>query len=185
MENSTSSSSSADGILHFTVDLPPQLEYPQPGLFEGFLTITAAIPTPGTGPLSSSWNFPISIPFPTPSTAEPVRLNLAVFFLPNSYQVVHATDPAPATLSAHEVSHDIAPPDSQSVSEIFDEMADPFEVRMRFTNQLRQLNASVSSAQKAAQLALKYRDMAEDLHSCILEQVERVGCLALIDVAQS
>ncbi|KAL2138513.1 hypothetical protein VTI28DRAFT_6649 [Corynascus sepedonium] len=52
-------------------------------------------------------------------------------------------------------------------------MADPFEVRMRFTNQLRQLNASVTSAQKAAQYALKYRDMAEDLHSCILEQLER------------
>ena len=56
-------------------------------------------------------------------------------------------------------------------------MADPFEVRMRFTNQLRQLNASVTSAQKAAQYALKYRDMAEDLHSCILEQLERVGRL--------
>lgn len=53
-------------------------------------------------------------------------------------------------------------------------MADPFEVRMRFTNQLRQLNASVNSAQKAAQYAIKYRDMAEDLHSCILEQLERV-----------
>lgn len=53
-------------------------------------------------------------------------------------------------------------------------MADPFEVRMRFTNQLRQLNASVTSAQKAAQYALKYRDMGEDLHSCILEQLERV-----------
>ncbi|KAK3380220.1 CTD kinase subunit gamma CTK3-domain-containing protein [Lasiosphaeria ovina] len=54
-------------------------------------------------------------------------------------------------------------------------MADPFEVRMRFTNQLRQLNASVNSAQKAAQYALKYRDSAEDLHSCILEQLERNG----------
>jgi hypothetical protein len=53
-------------------------------------------------------------------------------------------------------------------------MADPFEVRMRFTNQLRQLNASVTSAQKAAQYALKHKDMAEDLHSCILEQLERV-----------
>jgi hypothetical protein len=58
-------------------------------------------------------------------------------------------------------------------------MADPFEVRMRFTNQLRQLNASVTSAQKAAQYALKYRDMAEDLHSCILEQLERVSFAGL------
>ncbi|KAL2271785.1 hypothetical protein VTJ83DRAFT_1156 [Remersonia thermophila] len=51
-------------------------------------------------------------------------------------------------------------------------MADPFEVRMRFTSQLRGLNASVTSAQKAAQYALKHRDLAEDLHSCILEQLE-------------
>lgn len=54
-------------------------------------------------------------------------------------------------------------------------MADPFEVRMRFTAQLQHLNASVNSAQKAAQYALKYRDMDEDLHSCILEQLERVS----------
>ena len=53
-------------------------------------------------------------------------------------------------------------------------MADPFEVRMRFTSQLQHLNASVTSSQKAAHYALKYRDMDEDLHSCILEQLERV-----------
>ncbi len=56
-------------------------------------------------------------------------------------------------------------------------MADPFEVRMRFTSQLQHLNASVNSSQKAAHYALKYRDMDEDLHSCILEQLERVGKL--------
>ncbi|PYI16522.1 sporulation protein [Aspergillus violaceofuscus CBS 115571] len=52
-------------------------------------------------------------------------------------------------------------------------MVDPFEVRMRFTAQLQHLNASVTSSQKAAHYALKYRDMDEDLHSCILEQLER------------
>ena len=57
-------------------------------------------------------------------------------------------------------------------------MADPFEVRMRFTSQLQHLNASVTSAQKAAHYALKYKDMDEDLHSCILEQLERV-CISL------
>lgn len=57
-------------------------------------------------------------------------------------------------------------------------MADPFEVRMRFTSQLQHLNASTSAAQKASQYAIKYRDMDEDLHSCILEQVERV-CAAI------
>jgi CTD kinase subunit gamma len=54
-------------------------------------------------------------------------------------------------------------------------MADPFEVRMRFTTQLQHLSASVTSSQKAAHYALKYRDMDEDLHSCILEQLERVS----------
>ncbi|KAI2642804.1 CTD kinase subunit gamma CTK3-domain-containing protein [Xylaria nigripes] len=54
-------------------------------------------------------------------------------------------------------------------------MADPFEVRMRFSSQLEHLNASTTSAQKAAQYALKYRDMDEDLHSCILEQLEKTN----------
>lgn len=52
---------------------------------------------------------------------------------------------------------------------------DPFEVRIRFTQHLQHLNASVTSANKAAQYAIKYRDMDEDLHSCILEQLERVS----------
>ncbi|KAK5137907.1 hypothetical protein LTR08_006676 [Meristemomyces frigidus] len=52
-------------------------------------------------------------------------------------------------------------------------MADPFEVRMRFTSQLQHLNASTTSALKAAHYALKYADFADDLHSCIMEQLER------------
>lgn len=68
------------------------------------------------------------------------------------------------------------PPQSQhSIHTPFTKMmVDPFEVRMRFTAQLQHLNASVTSSQKAAHYALKYRDMDEDLHSCILEQLERV-----------
>ncbi|EJP66992.1 hypothetical protein ACQRIT_006261 [Beauveria bassiana] len=54
-------------------------------------------------------------------------------------------------------------------------MADPFEVRMRFSAQLQHLNASVASAQKATQYALRYKEWHEDLHSCILEQVERTN----------
>lgn len=45
---------------------------------------------------------------------------------------------------------------------------------MRFTMQLQHLSAAVTSSQRAAQYALKYRDMDEDLHSCILEQLEKV-----------
>ena len=53
---------------------------------------------------------------------------------------------------------------------------DPFEVRMRFTYQLQHMNASVNSAQKAAHYALKHTEQHEDLHSCILEQLEKVTC---------
>ena len=54
-------------------------------------------------------------------------------------------------------------------------MADPFEVRQRFTTLLAHLSASHTSIQKAAHYALKNRDMDEDLHSCILEQLERTN----------
>ncbi|KAF2112736.1 CTD kinase subunit gamma [Lophiotrema nucula] len=50
---------------------------------------------------------------------------------------------------------------------------DPFEVRMRFTSLLSHLSASLTSSQKTAAFALKNREMDEDLHSCILEQLER------------
>ena len=52
-------------------------------------------------------------------------------------------------------------------------MADPFEVRMRFTTLLAHLSASTTSQMKAAHYALKHRDMDEDLHSCILENLEK------------
>ncbi|CAL3961872.1 unnamed protein product [Diplocarpon coronariae] len=52
---------------------------------------------------------------------------------------------------------------------------DPFEVRVRFTSFLSSMTASVTSSNKAAQYALKFRDLDEDLHSCILEQLERNG----------
>jgi CTD kinase subunit gamma len=52
-------------------------------------------------------------------------------------------------------------------------MADPFEVRLRFTNLLSHLSASTTASLKCAHYALKYRDMDEDLHSCILENLER------------
>ncbi|KAF2126092.1 hypothetical protein P153DRAFT_85062 [Dothidotthia symphoricarpi CBS 119687] len=54
-------------------------------------------------------------------------------------------------------------------------MADPFEVRQRFTNLLSHLSASHTSLQKAALYALKNREMDEDLHSCIIEQLERTN----------
>lgn len=44
---------------------------------------------------------------------------------------------------------------------------------MRFTSLLHHLNASTTSALKAAHYALKHAEYADDLHSCILEQLER------------
>ena len=52
-------------------------------------------------------------------------------------------------------------------------MADPFEVRMRFTNLLSHLSASTTASTKTAAYALKHRDLDEDLHSCIIENLER------------
>lgn len=52
-------------------------------------------------------------------------------------------------------------------------MADPFEVRIKFTSLLHHLNASTNSALKCAHYALKHAVYAEDLHSCIIEQLER------------
>lgn len=50
---------------------------------------------------------------------------------------------------------------------------DPFDARMRFTQQLQHLSASTTSAAKAANFALKHVEYSDDLHSCILEQLER------------
>lgn len=52
---------------------------------------------------------------------------------------------------------------------------DGFEVRLRFSSLLQHLNASVASASKAAQYALKHKSQDEDLHSVILEQLEQVS----------
>jgi CTD kinase subunit gamma len=52
-------------------------------------------------------------------------------------------------------------------------MADPFEVRLRFTYLLSHLTASTTSQLKAAQYALKHSSLSEDLHSCILENLEQ------------
>lgn len=50
---------------------------------------------------------------------------------------------------------------------------DAFDVRVKFTNYLQHLNASTNSALKCANYALRYAVHAEDLHSCIIEQLER------------
>lgn len=96
----------------------------------------------------------------------------------------YRSDTPPDKMSADRSS---VPPSSAPDSPLSEQppppgkmMVDPFEVRMRFTAQLQHLSASVTSSQKAAHYALKYRDLDEDLHSCILEQLERVGFTPLL-----
>ncbi|KAF3938278.1 hypothetical protein ABW19_dt0206790 [Dactylella cylindrospora] len=52
-------------------------------------------------------------------------------------------------------------------------MSDPFEIRLTFTKMLQRLNASVNASKSCAAFALKHKDLDEDLHSCILEQLEK------------
>jgi CTD kinase subunit gamma CTK3 len=53
-------------------------------------------------------------------------------------------------------------------------MADPFELRLFFSNRLRALNPCDDNTEDVVSFALKHRDLDEDLHSCILEQLESV-----------
>lgn len=75
------------------------------------------------------------------------------------------------TIPYSTAEHPIHPRHTRTASK----MADPFEVRQRFTTLLSHLSASHTSLQKAALYALKNREMDEDLHSCILEQLERTN----------
>ncbi|KAG9009795.1 hypothetical protein FRB95_003323 [Tulasnella sp. JGI-2019a] len=65
---------------------------------------------------------------------------------------------------------------------------DPFEVRMQFLSNLRKLNATQSSIQKAVGFAIKYFSRCgEDLWDCILEECQkgslnvRINILYLLD----
>lgn len=81
--------------------------------------------------------------------------------------------PLPQDAIDDKLTNSIPIPDCKSSLQVTHTM-DPFECRVRFTNLIINLNATTTSAVKAAQYALKYRDMDEDLHSCIIEQLERV-----------
>jgi hypothetical protein len=131
---------------------------------------------------SSSKNHLSSRPPKYPPPAPPAidaHATLTSSFLEN------VTAFAPNLFENHAEDEEIGRPKSPSVPipdrghgiQLEENMMDPFEVRIRFTQHLQHLNASVTSANKAAQYALKYRDMDEDLHSCILEQLERVSSL--------
>ncbi|KAI1866017.1 uncharacterized protein JN550_007995 [Neoarthrinium moseri] len=132
-------------------------------------------PRPGTNPGHSSRNDRISHRgphFPEPSGTQSSLLDFLALVTPKEpvfYSILNAHNWA--TADPYIVWRDRKIKARREQEEA--KMADPFEVRMRFSNQLKTLNASVVSAQKAAQYALKYRDMSEDLHSCILEQLER------------
>ena len=52
---------------------------------------------------------------------------------------------------------------------------DPFEGRLQYLDLLRRLGASTTNQQRTAAFALKNRDLDEDLHSCVLEELDGQG----------
>jgi hypothetical protein len=54
-------------------------------------------------------------------------------------------------------------------------MSDPFELRLIFSSRLKALNPCEDNADEVVGFALKHRELAEDFHSCILEQLENVS----------
>lgn len=50
-------------------------------------------------------------------------------------------------------------------------MADPFELRLFFSNRLRALNPCEDNTEEVVAFALKHRDLDEDLWSCVMEQM--------------
>ncbi|WPH02964.1 CTD kinase subunit gamma CTK3-domain-containing protein [Acrodontium crateriforme] len=93
-------------------------------------------------------------------------------FQPTEYATTHHRVRLANTQPTQRLIYDFFRPRTSSLHQPLT-MADPFEVRMRFTSQLQHLNASTASAIKAANYALKYAEFSDDLHSCILEQLER------------
>ncbi|CCG81366.1 Putative uncharacterized protein [Taphrina deformans PYCC 5710] len=59
---------------------------------------------------------------------------------------------------------------------------DPFEGRLQFLDLLRRLQASQSSQLKTAQFAIRYRDLDEDLFSCILEELSTTSFNAKVNI---
>ena len=56
-------------------------------------------------------------------------------------------------------------------------MADPFELRLFFSNRLRALNPCEDTTDEVVAFALKHRDLDEDLWNCVLEQLENVSSI--------
>ena len=75
------------------------------------------------------------------------------------------------------IEHNHRPSTTSSLAGTSDKNSDmdAFDIRMKFNGLLTHLNASVTSANKAAQFALKHKAQGEDLHNVILESLEQVS----------
>ncbi len=63
-------------------------------------------------------------------------------------------------------------------------MSDPFAIRMNFKRSyLEKMTSNPASQMRAAAYAVKYREQDEDLHSCILEQLDAVRILSIMQNA--
>jgi hypothetical protein len=90
----------------------------------------------------------------------------------------NTTDSSPSTLDVDSISpyqcEDLEGKWEKTPKTASD-MSDPFELRLFFSNRLRALNPCEDNSDEVVQFALRHRELAEDLHSCILEQLEAVG----------
>ncbi|KAI9270496.1 CTD kinase subunit gamma CTK3-domain-containing protein, partial [Phascolomyces articulosus] len=59
---------------------------------------------------------------------------------------------------------------------------DPFECRLNFLSLLEKLNATQYSIYKVATYAVRHRNLAEDLYSCLLEQLDKASINARVNI---
>jgi CTD kinase subunit gamma CTK3 len=82
---------------------------------------------------------------------------------------LHEEAPTPASWHSSDVTSDFGELSAELA------MSDPFELRLHFSNCLRALNPCDDNTDEVVSFALRHRELDEDLHSCILEQLESVS----------
>ncbi|KAF7726522.1 hypothetical protein EC973_008653 [Apophysomyces ossiformis] len=62
------------------------------------------------------------------------------------------------------------------------EESDPFECRLNFLALLNKLNASQQSIYKVANYAMRHRRLAEDLYSCLIDELDKASLNARLNI---
>jgi hypothetical protein len=85
------------------------------------------------------------------------------------HQHLHEETPSQASSESTEIAFNLGGNPKHPA------MSDPFELRLHFSNRLRALNPCDDNTDEVVSFALRHRELDEDLHSCILEQLESVS----------